>query len=631
MHVRNLLRGQRLLSRVVVSSALLGSVFVGGLAGTASAVINPATKLAITVGYSTTVASGANLATPFQVTIEDSSAVLVNTDTSTVTATIAVAGVTVSNGVVAAVGGKADFPNLHINAPVGTYTVNFTDGTLTPISSTPITVTIGTPSQLLITTQPSAGAVTGVALARQPVVKVTDSGGNVITAATGTVTAAISTGVGVITAGSTATITSGVATFSGLTLTGVSGTFNTLSFSGPQPTVVSNGITMSGVATHLVITTQPSPTAGTGIALAQQPVVKVEDAAGNVVVADSSVMVAIASPSGALTLTNGAVNVVNGVASYVGLAINAPIGSYTLTFANGTFSSVPSAAIAITAGVPSKLIVTTEPSSFIASGVALAQQPVVKVEDVAGNVVTTVATGSATATIFSGIGGAVSAGATANFVAGVATFSGLTLTGVVASTYKLTFTGATFSVNDATSIVVGAVQAALSVNSTTAVWGRSLALTSTGGSGTGALTYAAGNGTATGCAVVGATLTFSSVGTCIVSASKAADTTYTATTSTPATVTIAKLPIPGTVRISFAKNSSALSGAAQASLLKLAAKLTPKSHLTVTGYAKGNLGLAQRRATVVVKFIQSRTHSSLGRVYSTVKNLNAADLKTLSQ
>ena len=631
MHFRNLLKNQRQLSRVVVSSALLGSMFVVGLASTASAA-GVATKLAITSAYSTTVASGANLGTAFQVSIEDAGG-FVTTDTSTVTASIAVAGVTISNGIVPAVAGVANFPSLHINAPVGTYTVTFTDGTLTAVSSTAITVTVGAATQLLITTQPSAGAVTGVALSRQPVVKVTDSGGNVITTVnTGFSTASISTGVGVITAGSVSgTFTAGVALFSGLTLTGASGTFNTLSFSGPQPSVVSNSITMSGVATHLVITTQPSATAGTGIVLVQQPVVKVEDAAGNVVVADSSVMVAIASPSASVTLTNGAVNVVNGVATYVGFAINAPIGSYTLTFANGTFSSVPSAAIAITAGVPSKLVVTTEPSSFIASGVALVQQPVVKVEDAAGNVVTTIVTGSATATIFSGVGGAVSAGASANFAAGVATFSGLALTGVVASTYKLTFTGATFSVNDATSIVVGAVQSVLSVTSTSAVWGRSLTLTSTGGSGTGALTYAVGNGSATGCAVVGTTLTFSSVGTCIVTASKAADTTYTATTSTPATVTIAKLPIPGTVRVTFAKNSSALSGAAQASLLKLAANLTPKSHLTVTGYAKGNLGLAQRRATVVVKFIQSRTHSSLARTYSTVKNLNAADLKTISQ
>ena len=631
MHVRNLLKGQRLLSRVVVSSALLGSMFVVGLTTTASAAA--ATHLAFTTSYSTTVASGANLATAFQVTLEDGGNLADGGNVSVITATVAVAGVTVTNGSVAAVAGVANFPNLNINGPVGSYVVTFSGGSLAAISSTSIAVTIGLASKLELTTQPSAGAITGVAMPRQPVVKVTDSGGNVITGVnTGTSTASISTGVGVVSAGSVSgTFTAGVATFSGLTLTGASGTFNTLSFSGPFASVVSNSITMSDVATHLVITTQPSTTAGTGIVLVQQPIVKIEDALNNVVVADSSVMVAIASPSASLTLTNGAVNVVNGVATYVGFAINAPIGSYTLTFANGTFTSVPSTAIAIAAGAASKLVVTAEPSSFIASGVAMAQQPVVKVEDASGNVVTTVSTGSATATIFSGVGGTLTAGATANFTAGVATFSGLTLTGVAGNTYKLTFTGATFGVNDATSIVVGAAQAALSVTSTSAVWGRTLTLTATGGSGTGALTYAVAAGTATGCAVVGTTLTYTSLGTCLVTVTKAADLTYVAASSPAVTVTIAKLPLYGTVRVTFAKNSSGLSGSAKAALLKLVGNITAKSHLTVTGYAPRNLALAQHRATAVVIFLQGMVHASFARSYQTHKNLQAADVRTISQ
>lgn len=631
MHVRNLLRGQKLLSRVVVSSALLGSTFVVGLATTASAVA--ATHLAFTSSYSTTVQSGQNFATAFQVSLEDGTSVVDTANTSVITATVAAAGVTVTSGSVAAVAGVANFPSLWINAPVGTYTITFSGGSLPSINSSLITVNIGPASKLVLSTEPSAGAITGVAMARQPVVKVTDSGGNVITSVnTGNSTATISTGVGVVTAGSlSGTFTAGVATFSGLTLTGASGTFNTLSFSGPQPSVISTSITMSGAATQLVIATQPSTTAGTGVALVLQPIIKVEDSLNNVVVADNSVMVAIVLPSGVPTLTNGAVNVVNGVATYVGLAINAPIGNYTLTFANGTFTSAPSTAVAITAGAPSKLVVTTEPSSFVASGVAMAPQPVVKVEDASGNVVTTISTGSATATIFSGVGGTITAGATANFAAGVATFSGLTLTGVAGNTYKLTFTGATFGVNDTTSIVVGAAQVALSVTSTSAVWGRSLTLTATGGSGTGALTYAVAAGTATGCAVVGTTLTYTSLGTCLVTVTKAADLTYIAATSPVATVTIAKLPLYGTVRVSFAKNSNGLSGAAQAALLKLVGKITAKSHLTVTGYAPGNLALAQHRATAVVIFLQGKVHASFARSYQTHKNLQAADVKTISQ
>jgi len=47
----------------------------------------------------------------------------------------------------------------------------------------------------------------------------------------------------------------------------------------------------------------------------------------------------------------------------------------------------------------------------------LRQQPVIKVEDTGGNIVTTVATGAVTASISTGAGGTLSAGSSANFVA----------------------------------------------------------------------------------------------------------------------------------------------------------------------------------------------------------------------
>ena len=61
--------------------------------------------------------------------------------------------------------------------------------------------------------------------------------------------------------------------------------------------------------------------------------------------------------------------------------------------------------------------------------------------------------------------------------------------------------------------------------------GTPITLTTWGGSGTGLLTYAVANGTATGCAESGGVLTSTSIGTCNVSATKAADSTYAETTS----------------------------------------------------------------------------------------------------
>ena len=72
------------------------------------------------------------------------------------------------------------------------------------------------------------------------------------------------------------------------------------------------------------------------------------------------------------------------------------------------------------------------------SGALLATQPVVKVEDSAGNVVTT-STATITVTSSSGstIGGTQAAGL--NAASGVATFTNLTLAGTAGTGYTLTF------------------------------------------------------------------------------------------------------------------------------------------------------------------------------------------------
>jgi trimeric autotransporter adhesin len=85
-------------------------------------------------------------------------------------------------------------------------------------------------------------------------------------------------------------------------------------------------------------------------------------------------------------------------------------------------------------------------------------------------------------------------------------------------------------------------QAALiisSANSDAYPW--SITLTTTGGNGAGAVTYAVANGTATGCADPGGVLTATTSGTCTVTATKALDPDYNAISSTPAqTVTFTK-------------------------------------------------------------------------------------------
>lgn len=84
-------------------------------------------------------------------------------------------------------------------------------------------------------------------------------------------------------------------------------------------------------------------------------------------------------------------------------------------------------------------------------------------------------------------------------------------------------------------------QAALTLTGgTTVVYGETLQLGTTGGSGTGAVTYAVTNGT--GEATIDATgkLTPTKAGTVTVTATKAADANYNSVTSAPVTITIAK-------------------------------------------------------------------------------------------
>src|SRR2546430_5079457 len=62
----------------------------------------------------------------------------------------------------------------------------------------------------------------------------------------------------------------------------------------------------AGAATRLVLTTPPSSTARSGVALAQQPAVQLQDANGNPVSQSNVVVTATPSPAGATASNNTA-------------------------------------------------------------------------------------------------------------------------------------------------------------------------------------------------------------------------------------------------------------------------------------------------------------------------------------
>lgn len=589
-------------------------------------------KLGITTQPSATASAGAALTQQPVVDIQDSGGNTIVSNTSTVTATLTTGSGTVLHPTAVAVAGIATFSGLTLNAPTGAYTLTFSDSGLTSAVSTTITVSAGAASGLIITVEPSVAAVSGAALAIQPVVKIDDAGGNAILGNTSTVTATVTSAAGTVT-NNTAVVsaTTGLATFTGLTLNELVGPY-TLTFSGPGLTsVISTAITVSaGAAAKLIITTEPSVTTASGAVLAQQPVVKVEDVAGNVVASNASTITATIS-TGGVSVAPATKVAVAGVATYTGFTVNAPTGTYTVTFSDGALTPAVSTSVALTVGAPSQLVIATEPSASVATGVALGSQPVIKVEDTGGNVVTTVTTGAATAAITAGAGGTVTAGTTANFVAGVATFSGLTLTGTPGTAYTLTYSGDALRVLDTKTITVGMAQAALAVTSVRATYGRTFALHTSGGSGAGALTYAVTNGSATGCSLSSATLKSATAGTCLVTATKANDPTYATISSSATTVTFAKLPIAGAVRIKFVGNASSLSGTGRTQIIVLIRKLTTHSVVSITAYARGNLRLARSRAAAADKYLTQRLHVRVQLHFNTASAKATVVLSTKSQ
>jgi hypothetical protein len=82
-------------------------------------------------------------------------------------------------------------------------------------------------------------------------------------------------------------------------------------------------------------------------------------------------------------------------------------------------------------------------------------------------------------------------------------------------------------------------QQGLTIISVAGVLNTPLTLVTSGGSGTGSVTFSVTAGTATGCTVNGATLTSTTSGTCVVTATKASDSTYDVISSNPTNVTLA--------------------------------------------------------------------------------------------
>ena len=447
--------------RLTATAAVLGYSFTAASSG-----VTWATSNAFTVTYGaaaklvfssapTDVGSGALFSPVVVVSVEDSGNNVIGNSTAPIA--LALGGGsgsgTLANSTMNATNGVATFSTLSVSAPAASgYTLTVTSASLSPSTSSVFSVVIGAATKLVFTTQPSAVG-SGVAFSPVVVVKVEDSGNNVVTNSAASVTLSLATGTGTL-AGATLSASSGVASFSSLSLTATAAV-NGYSFTAASlglPSITSSPFTVTyGAPAKLVFTSSPS-TVGSGAAFSPSVAVSVEDTGNNIVAnSTASIALTLGGGSGSGTLANASMNAVNGVATFNAsapnaLTVSAPAATgYTLTAASVGVSSATSSAFDVVMGAAAKLVFTTQPAS-VASGATFTNSVVVKVEDSGGNIVTNSAA-SVTLTLATGTG--TLANAIVGAASGVTTFNALTVTALAASNFS--FAAAASGLTSATS------------------------------------------------------------------------------------------------------------------------------------------------------------------------------------
>src|SRR5207245_1126999 len=148
---------------------------------------------------------------------------------------------------------------------------------------------------------------------------------------------------------------------------------------------VSSTFTVSpATADHLTIQTQPSATATAGTAFAAQPVIRIEDAFGNLCSSDNTTVVTAARNPGTATLQGTTTRTaVNGLVTFTNLSYN-NANNITVAFTGTGLSTANSGTISVSPAAADRLVFTAQPGST-AYGSALSPQPTLKSRDPFGN------------------------------------------------------------------------------------------------------------------------------------------------------------------------------------------------------------------------------------------------------
>ena len=357
--------------------------------------------------------------------------------------------VTVTNGV-AAIPSGCDFWGGYFYNPASSPPTTATNYTMTavanptsqsdaalPTTSNAYFVTgPGPASKLSFQTSPTgvASSLATRVFPVQPVVQVEDWFGNVAINSSPSIGLAFSAA-GETLSSCTYSVNHGTYTYSGCHGSAYGNGLSLVASGSGLTSATSASFNITGVATQLVFTTSPQAGASAS-SFTVQPILVYEDANGSVVTAATAAVSLSVSPSSG-TLANctnlvpnlGYVNVQN--CTFAGL-----VGTqYTMTATGGGLTSAPSAPFSPTGPGPATQLVYTQQPVAGAADALLTTQPVIVVEDSAGNLVTT-STNVITLTPSSGSVLSNCAGLTA--IGGTATVTNCTFGGVVGTAYTIT-------------------------------------------------------------------------------------------------------------------------------------------------------------------------------------------------
>jgi large repetitive protein len=325
---------------------------------------------------------------------------------------------------------------------------------VTPATSNTFAVSsFGAATQLQFTTQPTgvASSSATTVFPGQPVVTVEDSFGNAVTSGfSGTITLTISNPQGLSPPQSLAGCTYGTLTYGVATFSGCHGTATTYG-TGYTMTATASGVAsatsapfnISGLATVLLFT-QPTgePIGGlSGSSLARQPVLEYEDSQGNVVTAETAAVsftVSTTTPGAATGVLSTCTGLApsGGIVTVQNCSFTGTVGAlYYLTATGGGLTATSSAFYVTGAGPLAKLVFETEPAAG-AAGSLMTTQPVIYLEDAAGNLETT----NFSSISLTSSGGSLTGCSGLSSIDGVVDVSGCTFGGVVNTQYTMTAT-----------------------------------------------------------------------------------------------------------------------------------------------------------------------------------------------